>query len=72
MKYLRVTVRGPHSNTEQTSVIEVDDDFEKDGAEDNEIIENAVWDYVSYSSELVDEADLDESERADLGLDEDE
>lgn len=63
MKYLKVSVSGPYINTDRVSYIEVDDDFVKDGKQDQGHIENAVWEYVEAWSELVDEDDVPEEER---------
>ncbi|AXQ61116.1 hypothetical protein SEA_HANK144_63 [Streptomyces phage Hank144] len=70
-KYLRVTVTSPYINTERSEVIEVEDDFEPDGKDLDSAIEYATDVVNSYAEswwELVDAADLDEDERADMGL----
>ncbi|UFD97996.1 hypothetical protein PQC18_gp58 [Streptomyces phage Pablito] len=63
-KYLKISVSGPYINTERTAYVPVDDDFVKDSDEDNQLIENEVWEYVESWSELVDEADVPVDERA--------
>ncbi|MFH8414394.1 hypothetical protein [Streptomyces collinus] len=63
-KYLKISVSGPYVNTERTSYVPVADDFVKDSDEDQALIENEVWEYVESWSELVDEDDVPEDERA--------
>ncbi|WP_438470732.1 hypothetical protein [Streptomyces asiaticus] len=66
MKYLKIGVSGPYVNTERTTYVEVDDDFDPEGEdaeEASQIIEEEVWNYVESWCEVVDVDDVPEGER---------
>ena len=65
-KYLKIGVSGPYINTERTEYHQVPDDFDpegKDAKEADEMVENAVWEYVDAWSDVVDEDQVPADER---------